>query len=270
MTVSSPASSPAITPRRRKPLLLLLLALFLLPVAARAALFAAEGGPTSWRDADWSSSGTLPPADADPDARIIVFSGRTGGWKGVVAVHSWAVVKRANATSWTRYDVVGWGTPVRINGWAPDGRWFGHAPTVIADLRGDAATALIPRIEAAVTSYQFNQAGDYRIWPGPNSNSFVAALLRAVPELGTALPPNAVGRDFRNGFYAGLTDSRTGVELNLAGYAGVKLGWVEGVEVNLLGLVVGLDLRHPAIKLPGFGRIGVDTFLPTTRPPAAA
>jgi hypothetical protein len=38
----------------------------------------------------------------------------------------------------------------------------------------------------------------------------------------------------------------------------LKVGWVEGVEVNVLGLVAGLDLRHPAVKLPGFGRIGVD------------
>jgi hypothetical protein len=25
-----------------------------------------------------------------------------------------------------------------------------------------------------------------------------------------------------------------------------------------MGLVAGLDLRHPGIKLPGFGRIGMD------------
>ena len=42
------------------------------------------------------------------------------------------------------------------------------------------------------------------------------------------------------------------------GLLGVKAGWVEGVELNLLGLVAGLDLRHPAVKLPGFGRIGID------------
>jgi hypothetical protein len=27
--------------------------------------------------------------------------------------------------------------------------------------------------------------------------------------------------------------------------------------------VAGLDLRHPALKLPGYGRLGFDTFLPT-------
>ena len=45
--------------------------------------------------------------------------------------------------------------------------------------------------------------------------------------------------------------------------AGVKLGWVEGIEVNLLGLVAGLDLRHPGVKLPGFGRIGVESPVAT-------
>ncbi len=39
---------------------------------------------------------------------------------------------------------------------------------------------------------------------------------------------------------------------------GVKLGWVEGIEVNVLGLVAGLDLRHPAVKLPAVGRVGFE------------
>jgi hypothetical protein len=133
----------------------------------------------------------------------------------------------------------------------------------IADVSGADAEKLIPRIEAAVRNYGFSHAGDYRIWPGPNSNSFTAAILRAVPELGVELPPNAMGRDYRNGFYAGLTDSRTGVELNLGGFAAVKLGWVGGIEIDLLGLVAGLDLRHPGIKLPGFGRIGVESPVAT-------
>ena len=158
----------------RKTIVLALLALFLLPLAARAAIFAFEDRPHSWRDADWSSIGSLPPAERHPEARVLVLSGRTGGWKGVVAVHSWIVIKRENGRDWTRYDVVGWGNPVRVNGWAPDGRWYGDRPVVIADLKGAAAEKLIPRIEAAITAYRFHNAGDYRIWPGPNSNTFVA------------------------------------------------------------------------------------------------
>jgi Protein of unknown function (DUF3750) len=255
--------SPTRRPRRRRLIMLTLLALFLAPILARAAFYALSDGPRSWRNADWSSTGTLPEADKFKPARVVVFTGTTGAWKGVFSVHSWIVLKRANARDWTRYDVVGWGNPVRVNGWPADGRWFGNMPVAIADVSGADAERLIPKIEAAVRDYRFARDGDYRMWPGPNSNSFTAAVLRAVPELGLALPPNAVGRDFRDGFYAGRTDSGTGVELNLNGYAALKLGWVEGVEFNLLGLVAGLDLRHPGLKLPGFGRIGVESPVTT-------
>jgi hypothetical protein len=254
--------SNARRPRRfpGKPLLLALLIAFLVPIAARAAIYAFDHGPRSWSEADWSSIGSLPPAAAHPAARVLVLSGRTGGWKGVFSVHSWIVLKREGAKSWSRYDVVGWGNPVRVNGWAPDGRWFGNRPAVVADVTGAKAEVLIPKIEAAISAYQFRNAGDYRIWPGPNSNSFVASVLRAVPELGASLPSNAVGRDFRPQAYAGFSDSHTGVEVNLWGVVGFKLAWVEGVEMNFLGLVAGLDLRHPALKLPGFGRIGTDAL----------
>ena len=46
-------------------------------------------------------------------------------------------------------------------------------------------------------------------------------------------------------------------------YAGMKVGWIEGVEINLFGLVAGLDLRHPGLKLPGYGRIGIDSPVTT-------
>jgi hypothetical protein len=237
-------------------MILTVVALFLLPVAARAALFALGDAPRSYRDADWSSTGTLPPAAQEKEARVLVMTGTAGAWKGVFAVHSWIVLKPANADAWTRYDVVGWGSPLRRNNWPVDGRWYGNSPVAILDLRGDAAERVIPKIEAAVSAYRYRNAGDYKVWPGPNSNSFVAAVLRAVPALGVQLPSNAVGRDFRSGFYAGRTGSGTGVELNLWGYAGIKVGWVEGIEFNLLGLVAGLDIRRPAIKLPGYGRVG--------------
>jgi len=57
----------------------------------------------------------------------------------------------------------------------------------------------------------------------------------------------------------GLTPSRTGLQLSIGGLLGITVGWVEGVEINVLGLVAGLDVRRPAIKLPGIGRIGVGT-----------
>ena len=56
---------------------------------------------------------------------------------------------------------------------------------------------------------------------------------------------------------AARTDSGTGVEANLWGLLGLKLGWVEGLELNFFGLVVGIDLQNPALKLPGIGRLGI-------------
>jgi hypothetical protein len=45
------------------------------------------------------------------------------------------------------------------------------------------------------------------------------------------------------------------------GLLGFSVGWVEGIEVNVLGLVTGIDIRRPALKLPGFGRIGFGTVV---------
>jgi hypothetical protein len=72
-----------------------------------------------------------------------------------------------------------------------------------------------------------------------------------------------VGRDYRDRLYAGLTDSGTGLELNLHGLAALKVGWVEGIELDLFGLVAGLDLRYPGLKLPGYGRIGLESPVAT-------
>ena len=105
---------------------------------------------------------------------------------------------RRTPTTWTRYDVVGWGQPVRTNGWAPDGRWFGDTPRVLVDVRGRAGRRAHPEGQGGDRRrISYSQFGDYRVWPGPNSNTFTATVLRAVPELQTTLPPNAVGKDFR-------------------------------------------------------------------------
>ena len=55
----------------------------------------------------------------------------------------------------------------------------------------------------------------------------------------------------------GVAPSRTGFRVSFGGYLGLMVGWTEGIEVNILGGVVGVDLRRPAIKLPGVGRVGL-------------
>jgi hypothetical protein len=73
----------------------------------------------------------------------------------------------------------------------------------------------------------------------------------------SALPPTALGKDFPfDRRWVGWTPSRTGIRVNLGGYLGLSVGWVEGLEINVLSAVAGIDLRRPALKLPGLGRLG--------------
>lgn len=230
---------------------------FVLPVAYETAIYAMADRPLGFRQANWSSTGFLPAADRDPEARVIVFAARNGRWRSIFAVHTWIVIKPENGP-YTRYEVTGFGEPLRINAMAPDAFWFSNRPDVIADIRGPLAAQAISKITAAVDTYAYAKFGDYRIWPGPNSNTFVATVLRAAPELHVALPPTAIGKDFRADYsIVGWTPSQTGLEFELFGLLGVKAGWVDGVELNLFTLVAGIDLRRPAIKLPAVGRIGL-------------
>jgi hypothetical protein len=240
--------------RALKAVVLIFFILFILPVAIYTGLTFMEAQKPPHADL---SNSRFPEVTNYTGARILIVSARMSGLRASIATHSWIVLKRDNASSWTRYDVLPWGgSRPQVNTWAPEASWFGRSPTLIADIRGKEAAALIPRIEAAIGAYEI-EVGEYRWWPGPNSNTFVEAALRAVPELATTLPPTSIGKDFRRGPYGGLTDSRTGLEVSLSGVIGVKIGWIEGLEVNILGLVAGLDLRHPALKLPGFGRVGL-------------
>jgi len=203
-----------------------------------------------WRDADRSSAGLL-----HPEALVRIFAAPTISWRGIIATHCWIVVKPAGAGAYTRYDYTAWGGPIRRNAFPPDGRWFGAEPRVIFAANGPTAAAMIPHIAAAVENYRWRHLGDYRVFPGPNSNTFVAAVIEAVPGLAAALPPTAIGKDFPYDLRP-LRRTPTGIVLSAGGYLGLRLGWVDGIELNLFGAVIGLDLRHLAIKLPALGRIG--------------
>jgi hypothetical protein len=236
---------------------IVLLFLLVVPITISTMLYLFGDRSVDWQAADRSSAGLLPSPAEHPEAVVRVFAARTVRWRGIFAVHSWIVVKERNAPGYTRYDYTAWGEPIRINGFAADGRWFGSRPQTIAAADGELADRMIPKIHAAVENFQPRSYGDYRAWPGPNSNTFVTAMLAAVPELQAALPPTAIGKDFPyNGDMIGLTPSRTGLRITLDGYLGLTVGWVDGVEVNFLGAVFGIDLRRPAVKLPGLGRLG--------------
>ena len=241
--------------RKIKFLLSFIAIVFLLPAVSFAGWWALQDRPSSWRNADWSASGLLPPATESREAAIYVLAARTGGLKGALSVHTWIVLKPQDGP-YERYDKVGWGSPVRRDSYPPDGLWYSNRPYVVKAVYSSEAEHLIPKVRAAIASYPYSRRGDYAIWPGPNSNSFVSHVANEVPELGVLMPPNAIGRDFRAGWFVFEHDADwTDFRMSLGGYAGLGFGLDLGLEFNFLGLVAGIDILHPAIKLPGFGRI---------------
>jgi len=62
-----------------------------------------------------------------------------------------------------------------------------------------------------------------------------------------------------------MAPSGTGVQLSLFGLLGVLAGVEEGLELNVLSLTFGVDVKRPALKLPVLGRLGF-----SQRPPPPA
>ncbi|MEH2503074.1 hypothetical protein V1290_001885 [Bradyrhizobium sp. AZCC 1578] len=241
-----------------KKYLVIFLLLMLVPMAVSAVKYLLGDRRANWQTADRSSAGLLAKASEHTDAVIRVFAARTVRWRGIFAVHTWIVVKERGASRYSRYDYTAWGEPIRIDGFQADGRWFGEIPETVVSLDGPKAEALIPKIRSVIETYKFRANGDYSAWPGPNSNTFIQAILDAVPELEAVLPPTAIGKDYPyHGNWAGFTPSRTGVFASLGGYLGLTIGWIEGIELNFFGGVLGFDIRRPALKLPGVGRLGL-------------
>ena len=215
-----------------------------------------------WRMASRDSTGQAPDPAVERGAVVQVYGARTVDWRGAFGIHSWVAVKRANAAHYTLYQVLGWrayrgGRAIDVReGAVPDGRWFGQYPQLLAERRGAGVDELIDRIEAAVADYPWPDS--YRVWPGPNSNTFVAHIGRKVPELRLDLPPTAIGKDFLGSeVLLASTPSGTGWQFSAYGLLGASVAWEEGLELNLLGLSFGIDVNDFALRLPGIGWLGV-------------
>lgn len=231
-------------------------------------LAAASVGGCSRLSGDWAtasreSAGIAPDPAQTREAVVQVYGARAFRWRGAFAVHTWIAVKPEGALHFTTYEVTGWGvrrggSAINIEEDLPDRYWFGARPDLIADLRGPRAALAAEKIKAAVASYPYPDS--YRTWPGPNSNTFVAHILRQVPEIEADLPPHAIGKDFLpGGDVFAPTPSGAGGQVSLFGLAGVLVSAEEGLEVNVLGLSFGVDPAELALRLPGIGKLGLNT-----------
>ncbi|WP_116475853.1 DUF3750 domain-containing protein [Zobellella maritima] len=149
-----------------------------------------------WRQASRDPAGIAPEPANTPEAVIQVYGADAWSWRGWFAIHTWIAVKPTNAPQYTVYEVVGWraqrGLPaLRITQDHPDRYWYGARPRVLLDKRGAGVDMLIRKIERVVEKYPWKEK--YRLFPGPNSNTFPAWIARQVPELGLEIPFSAIG-----------------------------------------------------------------------------
>lgn len=214
-----------------------------------------------WRTASRESAGLAPKPEQESEAIVHVYAARAFNWRGWFGVHTWVATKEKGASHYTTYEVIEWRlhqglSVVKIEKEIPDRQWFGTTPELITELKGAEAEAAIPKIKEAAASYPYPHT--YRLWPGPNSNTFVSHIIRNTPQLKVELPPTAIGKDWiGKGALGGLSETKTGVQLSVLGALGFTVGTRDGVEINILGLTFGFDILRPAVKLPFIGRLGM-------------
>ncbi|MBI3043000.1 MAG: DUF3750 domain-containing protein [Betaproteobacteria bacterium] len=230
-------------------------------VTAIVARVAESGSASSpdWRTERRASAGLAPDPATTPEPVVQVYGARCSSWRRYFGVHTWIAVKPSSARAYVVYEVTDarfrrTGSALAIRKRVPDASWYGNAPELLAEKRGDGVDALIARIDKAAREYPYKEK--YVVWPGPNSNTFTAHVARAVPELEVDFPPTAIGKDYLGGKLVATAPSGSGLQVSLFGLLGVLASRIEGFEVNVLGLTFGIDSFSPALKLPLVGRLG--------------
>lgn len=104
---------------------------------AGPALRVAFGASGDWRTASARPVGWAPaPRDHEP-AVVQAYAAKAWGWRGNFADHCWIAVKPKGASTYRRYEVVGFGVEysrraIRISDTeAPDREWYGAPPKLL-------------------------------------------------------------------------------------------------------------------------------------------
>lgn len=169
-------------------------------LALTSLIFVAACSNSDWRTASREPAGIAPDPAVTKEAVIEFYAADAFGWRGVFAVHTWIAIKEKNAGEYTVYEVVGWrvrrGKPALMSYQTPtpDRYWYGSKPEKVLHIMGDKAERLIPEVVRAVKKYPWSDV--YKVFPGPNSNTFPAWVGKQVPELELELPFRAIGSGY--------------------------------------------------------------------------
>jgi hypothetical protein len=165
-------------------------------------LFLSACSNNDWRTASREPAGIASAPSEDSRAVIEFYAADAFSWRGWFAVHPWIAIKEEKATEYSVYEVIGWqvrqGLPAirQHQTQTPDRYWYGSKPELLLSIKGAKASKLIPKIKAAIALYPW--INEYSVFPGPNSNTFVAWIGIQVPELELKLPLSAIGSGYAN------------------------------------------------------------------------
>jgi len=180
-----------------------------------------------------------------------------------VSVHLYLVVSDGEQP-WQRWEVWQWRDALRQPS-LPTQIAYGHVhcnlleplqeigggPSYgIQSWQGAAAEKIILALKNHGATYMSRDI--YWIWPGPNSNTYIARIL-AYAGVKAVLPGTAIGKDW-DGIFR-LTFSLA--PFSFVFYTpilGAKLAWLETLELQFLGATLGFDFQHRILKHPfGWG-----------------
>lgn len=156
----------------------------------------------NWRFASRASSGVATHPSDEPRAVVQVYAARAWSWQGIIADHTWIATKQVGAEFYVVHEVVKWdsGVGAQRDGFyersitaTPDRQWFSAPARLLYDMRlyDD---SLVNRITRLCDLYPHRHV--YRAWPGPNSNTFTAHIIKSAAEIHCELPARAIGKNF--------------------------------------------------------------------------
>jgi hypothetical protein len=185
------------------------------------------------------------------DAAVMLLSSALGEPLDGIARHPWFAGRKAGSDQWERWEVGGGsgGDPFA------DQAGGGGDVRLHAVWRGAEAVRGIACLEREAP--RWIDELHYLAWPGPNSNTFADVMMRRCG-LHASLPATSIGKDYRGIFGASWTSEGTGFQIETP-LLGVRIGFLEGIEIHVLAIALGIDFWPPALIVPiGPGRLGFD------------
>ena len=179
-----------------------------------------------------------------------------------ISVHLYWVVSKGQ-DSWHRWEVWQWRnafrqpqTPMQVayghvhrNLMAPLQGIGGGPSYALQTWQGETAEKILAALERHSETYISRDV--YWLWPGPNSNTYVARIL-AYAGVRVSLPGTAIGKDWDGIFKIQLARSPFLLQLYTP-ILGAKVSLTRDLELNFLGSTLGFDLQRQELKHP-FGK----------------